>query len=207
MPARVVLATASAGKVAECTALLREWGEIEVHSLAEFPDVRLPPETGVSYAENAIAKARAVAVTTGLPALGDDSGLEVEVLGGTPGIHSARYAPTDAERIARLLAALADVPAAGRRARFRCVIALVWPGGRTETAEGRCDGSIAAAPSGSQGFGYDPVFVADELGRTFAEATPDEKARVSHRARSIRALGDRLAAGRRTSLRGCAGPC
>src|SRR5207249_3544295 len=123
-----------------------------------------PEETGGSYLENALAKARAVASATALPALADDSGLEVEALGGAPGVRSARYAPTDSARVARLLAELAGVPRAARRACFRCVVALAWPGGDALTAEGACRGRIATAPSGGGGFGYDPVFVADELG-------------------------------------------
>jgi XTP/dITP diphosphohydrolase len=146
----------------------------------------------MSYEENAVAKARAVAGTTGLPALADDSGLEVDALGGAPGVRSARYASTDAARVARVLAALAGVPAVGRGATFRCVVALVWPDGRAVVAEGACTGRIATAPTGEGGFGYDPIFFADDLGRTFAEAPPGDKARVSHRARALRALGDRL---------------
>jgi XTP/dITP diphosphohydrolase len=152
-------------------------------------------------------KAQAVAAATAVPALGDDSGLEVEALGGAPGLCSARYAPTDAERVARLLGALAAVPRAGRRARFRCVVALAWPGGRTVTAEGACDGSIATAPSGTAGFGYDPVFVANELACTFAAASDAAKHQVSHRARAVRALGARLARVNRATLRGPWGSC
>lgn len=191
-PPRLVLATANAGKVRELEALVREWGPVEVLSLAAFPGARCPEEGDTSYAANAIAKARAVADLTGLPALADDTGLEVEALDGAPGVRSARYAATDAERVARLLAALEAVGAGARGASFRCVVALAWPGGAVETAEGVCQGRIAAAPAGRGGFGYDPVFMADGFGRTFAEASPIEKARLSHRARAVRALGDRL---------------
>jgi len=194
IPPRLVLATANRGKLEELRALVAEWGTAEVLSLADFPGVSGAEETGRSYLENALAKARAVASATGLPALADDSGLEVEALGGEPGVRSARYAPTDAARVARLLAELASVPRVARRACFRCVVALVWPGGDAVTAEGTCHGWIATAPSGSGGFGYDPVFVADELGCSFAAASPAEKQRVSHRARAARALGARLAA-------------
>jgi XTP/dITP diphosphohydrolase len=192
IPRRVVLATGNRGKAAELAELVREWGDVEVTSLADVPEVVLPPEVGDSYAENAVAKARAVAAATGLPALGDDSGLEVDALAGAPGPTSARYAASDDARIEKLLAALAAVPASARRARFRCVVALAWPDGRMESAEGGCIGRIANAPSGRGGFGYDPVFVPHELGRTFASATPAEKARLSHRARAVRALGARL---------------
>lgn len=193
IPSQLVLATANPGKTRELRALVGEWGPIDVRSLADFPDVRLPEEDGATYADNAVLKARAVATATGLPALADDSGLEVEALSGAPGVRSARFAPSDAERIARLLEVLRD--AEDRRARFRCVVALAWPDGRFEQAEGACTGRIAERTIGAGGFGYDPLFVADELGRTFAAATAEEKARVSHRARAVRALGERLGAG------------
>ena len=194
IPPRLVLATANRGKLEELRALVAEWGPAEVRSLADFPGVTCPEETGGSYLENALAKARTVAAATALPALADDSGLEAEGLGGAPGVRSARYAPTDAARVARLLAELAGVPRAARRACFRCVVALAWPGGAAVTAEGTCRGRIAIAPSGGGGFGYDPVFVADGLGCSFAAAAPADKQRVSHRARAVRALGARLAA-------------
>jgi XTP/dITP diphosphohydrolase len=193
IPSQLVLATANPGKTRELRALVGEWGPIDVRSLADFPGVRLPEEDGATYADNAVLKARAVATATGLPALADDSGLEVEALSGAPGVRSARFAPSDPERIARLLEVLGD--AEDRRARFRCVVAVAWPDGRLEQAEGACTGRIAERTIGAGGFGYDPLFVADELGRTFAAATAEEKARVSHRARAVRALGERLGAG------------
>jgi XTP/dITP diphosphohydrolase len=202
IPTRLVLATANAGKVAELRGLVTAWGAVAVSSLAEFPGIVVPEEDCATYADNAALKARGVAAATGLPALADDSGLEVDALDGAPGVRSARWAPSDRERIARLLAALDGV--ADRRARFRCVVVLAWPGGREEQADGVCHGRIADAPVGHGGFGYDPVFVADELGRTFAAATAAEKARVSHRARAVRALGARLAA---PALRPPGGPC
>jgi len=190
IPSRLVLATANAGKTRELRELLAEWGSLDVQSLADFPDVRLPAEDGATYAENALLKARAVAAATRLPALADDSGLEVDALAGAPGVRSARFAPTDAARIDRILDALRGV--VDRWARFRCVVALAWPDGRTECAEGVCTGRIAERADGAGGFGYDPIFVADELERTFAAAPREEKARVSHRARAVRALGARL---------------
>src|SRR5207248_311131 len=165
---------------------------VDVLSLAAFRRVACPAKRDTSYMDNAVAKARAVAAATGLPALGDDSGLEVDALGGAPGIHSARWAPSDAERIEKLLAALRDVPEASRGASFRCVVALAWPDGRVETAEGTCTGRIALSRLGKGGFGYDPIFVSHDLGTTFAAASEDEKRRVSHRGRAMRALGDRL---------------
>jgi XTP/dITP diphosphohydrolase len=194
IPSRLVLATANRGKRAELGALVGAWGPVEVVTLEAFPGVRCPEEHETSYEKNALAKARAVAAATGLPALGDDSGLEVEALGGAPGVRSARYAATDAERVAKLLAALATVADPERRARFRCIVALAWPGGRAVTAEGEVTGRIAAAPSGEGGFGYDPVFVPVEGdGRTFGEMTTAEKHAFSHRGRAFRALRDALA--------------
>ncbi len=195
IPPRLVLATANPGKIAELRALVAEWGPVEVRALPEVGAVTLPVETGATYLANALLKARAVAAATGLPALADDSGLEVEALGGAPGVRSARWAPTDGARIAKLLDALRDVPPPRRGARFRCVVVLAWPDGRSEAAEGTCAGQVALSPAGSTGFGYDPVFVADELGCTLAEAGPEAKQRVSHRARAMRALGARLRSG------------
>ena len=190
--ARLVLATANAGKVRELRALIAEWGAIEVLSLADVTPVVMPEESGETYVENAVLKARAVASATGLPALADDSGIEVDALGGAPGVRSARYAATDAARNARLLAALHDVPEERRTARYRAVVALAFPDGTVLTAEGSCEGRIAHEPRGSGGFGYDPIFIATELGRTVGEVSDEEKARVSHRARAIRALGRAL---------------
>jgi len=194
-PAELVLATANPGKVRELRRLVVEWGPVGVRSLADWPRVVLPPEDGVTYEENAVLKARAVSEATGLAALADDSGLEVAGLGWGPGVRSARYAPTDAARIEKLLGALRGKPEAMRAARFVCVVALVWPDGRTETARGECPGRIADAPRGEGGFGYDPVFVADELGVSFAEASAAEKEAVSHRGRAVRALAEVLREG------------
>jgi XTP/dITP diphosphohydrolase len=191
IPRRLVLATANPGKTTELAELLREWGTIDVLDLACFPGLSCPEERGTTYAQNAVAKASAVAAATGLPALADDSGLEVDALDGAPGVYSARYAGPG-ERVAKLLAEVAHVPAHRRSARFRCVVAIAWPGAGVETAEGECRGRLAIAPSGSGGFGYDPVFVSDDLGKTFGDATAAEKQRVSHRARAVRALGERL---------------
>jgi XTP/dITP diphosphohydrolase len=197
IPDRLVLATGNGGKADELRELVREWGAVETLDLRAFPAVALPEETESSYAGNAVLKARAVAAATGLPALADDSGLEVEALAGEPGVRSARWAgpgASDAERIAKLLGALAGVPAPARGARFLCVVALAWPDGRLETATGTCDGRIASSPEGRGGFGVDPVFVADEIGHSLGRATPVEKQRISHRARAMRSLGARLRA-------------
>jgi XTP/dITP diphosphohydrolase len=195
IPSRLVVATRNPGKAAELSELLRRLGAVEVLPLDAFPGAADLEERAESYVENAAAKARAVAEATGLPALADDSGLEVDALEGAPGIRSARWAGPevgDRERVARLLAALAGVPEARRGATFRCAVAIAWPAGPTVTAEGACRGRIAPAPEGAGGFGYDPVFVADELGRTFAAATRVEKDRVSHRRRALYALAERL---------------
>jgi len=192
IPPRLVLATSNAGKVTELAALAQAWGPVAVQSLADFPPVEFPPEGETSYVDNAVAKARTAAAATGLPALGDDAGLEVDALGGAPGIASARYAATADARMARLLGALSGVAGPARSARFRCVVALAWPDGRIVTADGTCEGRITDAPIGARGFGYDPVFFATDLGETFGTATPAAKSRVSHRARAMATLGARL---------------
>ena len=185
---RVVLATLNPGKVRELSRLLGDL-PIELVSLGELPGASLPPETGTTYAENALIKARAAHRLTGHAALGDDSGLEVEALDGAPGLHSARFGGPgldDRGRVALLLDRLRAVPAGRRAARFRCVIALVDEAGRERTVEGVAEGEIAAAPRGAGGFGYDPVFVYPPLGRTFGELSDREKEDVSHRALAAR---------------------
>ena len=190
-PARplLVLATLNAAKARELVALL---GDIpyEVRGLAELPGARLPEETGDTYHANALGKARAAARLAGAWALGDDSGIEVDALGGAPGVRSARFGGPgldDAARCALLLEALRGVPPEERTARFRCVVALVDAAGREHTAEGVAEGVIADAPRGHHGFGYDPLFFYPALRRTFAELAPEEKARVDHRGRAVRA--------------------
>jgi XTP/dITP diphosphohydrolase len=186
---RVVLATFNPGKVHELRRLLDD-PAIEMISLAETPGASLPPETGTTYVENALIKARAGHCLTGLAALADDSGLEVDALGGAPGVHSARFGGPgldDAGRVALLLERLRAVPAATRTARFRCVIAVVDENGLERTAEGVAEGEIALAPRGAGGFGYAPVFVYPPLGRTFGELSDHEKEAVSHRARAVHA--------------------
>jgi XTP/dITP diphosphohydrolase len=191
VPATIVIASRNSGKVAELRSLLAVWGVGELRSIAEFPRVREVAEEGVSYAENARVKAASAAAASGLAALGEDSGLEVDALGGRPGIHSARYGSpglSDADRIDRLLAELDGVSETERGATFRAVAVLAWPDGCVVEATGECRGRIALAPRGTCGFGYDPVFVCAKLGRTFAEISPEEKARLSHRGRALRAL-------------------
>jgi len=158
-------------------------------------------EAGRSFEENAVAKATAYAPLSGLITLADDSGLEVEALGGEPGVRSARYAgegASDGERIDYLLGKLKDVPDGERAARFVCVIAVATPEGEVELCQGECPGIIAREPRGEGGFGYDPVFYLPELGRTMAELNLEEKNRISHRGRAAqkaRAILERLARG------------
>lgn len=192
--ARLVLATCNAGKVRELRGLVAEWGAIEVLSLAQVPPMEMPEETGETYLENALLKAHAVARATGMPALADDSGIEVDALGGRPGVWSARYADGEAACNARLLEELRDVPASLRTARYRAVVALAFPDGSAVSADGTCEGSIGFSPRGAGGFGYDPLFVSAELGRVVGEIGAEEKARISHRARAMRALGVALQA-------------
>ena len=176
-------------KVLELTGLLGDIGH-EIRPLADWPGATLPEETEETYAGNALLKARAAVSITGCRVLADDSGLEVDALDGAPGLRSARYGGPgldDAARVRRLLDALRDVPAERRTAHFRCVIALLAPGGGARFTEGVVEGTIAAAPRGTGGFGYDPVFFYPPLGRTLAELTEEEKAGVSHRARAVAA--------------------
>ena len=193
-----IVATKNAGKLAEMRALLGDL-PLVLRGLADSPGIELPPE-GDDYAENAVAKARAVALATGLPALGDDSGLEVDALGGRPGVHSARYGGPgrdDAARVALLLHELATVQQAQRSARFVCVVALVTRDGESVTARGSCEGRILAAPRGERGFGYDPIFAPEGRDVSLAELPADEKNRLSHRGRAVTALLAKLrAAGR-----------
>lgn len=160
--------------------------------LATLDDVGIEEdveETGDTFAENALLKARAYAEMSALPTLADDSGLVVDALDGFPGIKSARWhGPTDADRTRGLLEKLEDVPWTRRRARFVCVAAVVLPDGRTLTGRGTVEGRITFAPRGSGGFGYDPVFYIDEAGCTMAELEPEHKNRLSHRGRAAQAL-------------------
>jgi XTP/dITP diphosphohydrolase len=188
---RVVLATRNAGKVREFDDLSGDLasGVSFVPLDASAPE---PDETGATFLENALLKARSAAAATGLPALADDSGLCVDSLGGGPGVRSARYADgSDETRWQKLLRELEGVDAEQRTARFVCVLALVAPDGAlVATAEGVCEGRIAFAPRGEGGFGYDPVFevAGDDAGRTMAELTAAEKRAVSHRGRAFEGL-------------------
>lgn len=185
----VVVATSNPGKLLEIRAILGDL-PLALRALGAFPEVALPEE-GNDYAENAAAKARAVARDTGRPALADDSGLEVAGLDGRPGPRSARYGGPgldDAGRVRHLLDELAGREGRAREARFVCVAALATPDGRVETARGTCEGRILDAPRGGGGFGYDPVFLSREAGVAMAELPPARKNALSHRARALQGL-------------------
>ena len=190
----LLLATNNRGKIREYAELLSSCGYQLVTPAEKGIDIEVA-ETGETFADNAILKARALAAASGLLTLADDSGLEVDALGGAPGVHSARYAgdnASDAERIALLLKNLVGVPVDRRAARFRCVIAIANPAGNVRMAEGSIEGIIAFTPKGSNGFGYDPVFLLPDIGKTMAELPPSEKNRLSHRACAARAACDLL---------------
>lgn len=188
---RWVLATGNPGKARELKALLADLDvEIVPQSAWQVPEIE---ETGLSFVENAILKARNAALHTGLPAIADDSGLEVDALRGAPGIYSARYAgpgATDRDNLERLLSELRDVPDKHRTARFRCLVALLrHPTDPTPLiCQGTWEGLIAHIPRGEHGFGYDPVFYVPELGKTAAELSPDVKNRLSHRRQALAQL-------------------
>ncbi len=190
-PERLVLATGNRGKLREVAEILAPKG-VTVVGIDDVAPGWSVVEDGATFAANARIKAESLARRTGLPALGDDSGLEVEALRGRPGVRSARYAgehATDAENTARLLRELADVPDDARGAAFRCALVLAWPDGGSVEADGRCEGHIARSPRGTGGFGYDPVFVDPATGRSFAELPADVKNGCSHRRRALDALG------------------
>jgi XTP/dITP diphosphohydrolase len=194
-PERLAIASANRHKLREILEICADWPvawlTMETHP-GPWPEVDEPHE---DYLANALEKGRAVAAALGVPALADDSGIEVDALGGAPGPRSARYAgpgASDAENRRRLLSALKGIPASGRTARFRCVAAVVWPDGRELHAEGICEGLVLRAERGSGGFGYDPLFVPEGWDRTMAELAPAEKHRISHRGRALRALRELL---------------
>jgi len=194
---KVVVATRNKGKLREIVPLLAGL-ELQLLTIDEVaPDAELR-EDGVTFVENALAKARQAAHATGLPAIADDSGLEVDALDGAPGVHSARYAgpgADDAKNNAKLLEALRGVPPARRSARFRCVAVFVDPARGIEIVrEGTSAGEILEAPRGEDGFGYDPLFLSRAVRRTMAELPLEEKNRISHRAAAFRALAAALAA-------------
>ncbi len=200
-PRQLLIATKNAGKAREIQNALA-WLPLELRSLDEFPEVDSVSETGTTYEENATLKATEYSRRTGLLALADDSGLEVEALNGQPGVNTARYADpgaSDDERMAHLLAALGTQPGELRSARFVCSVVLAGVrlfGEETHSPEthvlhvtrGECDGVIARTPRGSNGFGYDPIFIPDGYDSTFAELSDEIKQEISHRARALRSM-------------------
>ena len=195
---RIVVATGNLGKIEEIRGALDfpGWTFVSAGEIGPWPDV---PETGETFVDNALIKARAAVELYGLRALADDSGLEVDALGGAPGVRSSRYAgenATDADNNAKLLAALGGIPDEGRTARFRCVMALVDTDGSVVTAQGVCEGRIGVTATGEGGFGYDPLFLpAAAPGRTMAQLSLPEKNAISHRGAALRALREALAGG------------
>ncbi|MFI7240472.1 RdgB/HAM1 family non-canonical purine NTP pyrophosphatase [Streptomyces qinglanensis] len=189
---RLILATRNAHKVVELKAILADAGlEPDLVGADAFPEVPDVKETGVTFAENALLKAHALARATGLPAVADDSGLCVDVLGGAPGIFSARWAGRhgdDAANLDLLLAQLADIDTAHRAAHFECAAALALPDGTERVVSGRLRGTLRHAPAGAGGFGYDPILQPEGEGRTCAELDPEEKNAISHRGEAFRAL-------------------
>ena len=185
--AALVIASRNEHKVEELRQLLKGLA-IDVLSLKDFPDAPEVEEDGNTFEANALKKARTIAQHTNHTVLADDSGLEVDVLGGQPGVHSARFAgeyASDEENNRKLIGLLEGVSAKDRTARFRCVIALVNPSGHERLVEGVCSGLIIDKPQGSGGFGYDPLFMVPDTGMTFAQLSSDEKNRISHRGKAL----------------------
>ena len=183
-----IMATHNKHKVAELSRILEPMG-IHVET-ADLPEVE---ETGTTFEENARLKALSACKTTGLPSVADDSGIAVDALGGAPGVYSARYAgeeATDADRKKKLLEEMKDIPEGKRSARFVSAICCVFPSGEEITVTGVCEGTVAFAPRGKDGFGYDPIFLVG--GRTYAELSPAEKDAVSHRGKALRLLKEEL---------------
>jgi len=187
MARELVLATRNRHKGEELAALLGDLG-IRIRTLDEFPEAPEVIEDGATCEANAVKKARAIAEAIGLPAVADDTGLEVDALGGRPGIFAARYAGEGAtyeDNCRKLLHELTGVPRERRTARFITVAAMAFPGDGVQVARGVLEGLIAEAATGSHGFGYDPVFLVTELGKTLAQLSPEQKNRVSHRAKAF----------------------
>lgn len=195
-PERLAIASKNPHKLRELGRICRDW-PVEwltvLNHPGPWPDVDEPHD---SYLDNALEKARAVAEVLGVPAIADDSGIEVDALDGGPGPRSARFAgvaASDADNLAKLIGLVTDVEPGARTARYRCVAAIAWPDGRTMHADGTCEGTLITQPRGDRGFGYDPVFVPEGEHRTMAELSDEEKDAISHRGRAFRALAGLLA--------------
>ncbi|MBC2054965.1 XTP/dITP diphosphatase [Listeria booriae] len=184
---KLVIATNNSGKAKEFEKLFGAHG-IEILTLADFKEIGEIEETGTTFAENAALKAETVAQKINQVVIGDDSGLIVDALNGAPGVYSARYAGNqhnDADNNEKLLKELTDVPASARQARFHCTLAVAFPGEETQFFTGECEGSILAAPQGENGFGYDPLFYLASFDKSMAEIPPEEKNKISHRAKAL----------------------
>ena len=192
MAEKFVLATHNPGKLKEMAGILEKFG-VEVVMPSDLGvDVDVE-ETGTTFAENAMLKAKAICAASGLPAIADDSGLCVDALNGAPGVYSARYGGEGLDDPGRYRLLLNNLRGMGSRAaHFACAVACAFPNGDEITAEGRCDGAIAFAPMGEGGFGYDPVFLVPEKRRTFAQMTAEEKAEISHRGRALEKFVEKL---------------
>ncbi|MBI5250673.1 MAG: XTP/dITP diphosphatase [Desulfomonile tiedjei] len=191
LPQKILIATKNLGKVNEIRDLIQDL-PIEFLSLAEFPDAPDVVEDGETFEENALKKARTLALATGLVTLADDSGLCVEALNGRPGVLSARYSgegSSDEEKCLRILEEMSEIPDSERYARFVCVLALADPGGEEYVFRGVCEGRIIRELKGTKGFGYDPIFLYEEEGLTFAEMDRQSKNLVSHRGLALRKFG------------------
>ena len=194
MSMKFVLASHNPGKLAEMQSILSGYG-VEVVSPAEVGVSLEVEETGGTFGENAMLKAKAYCEASGLPAIADDSGLCVDALNGGPGVYSARYGGEELDDRGRCMLLLSNLRGqTTRAAHFSCAIACAFPDGRTLTAEGRCDGAIAFAPLGDGGFGYDPLFLLTEKGKTFGQLSPEEKSAVSHRGKALAAFAAELGA-------------
>ena len=192
-PSKLLLATRNKGKIEEFRRILEDIaaGQIELVGLDQFPNLHDVDETGSTFEENALLKAREMCEASGIPAIADDSGLCVDYLNGDPGIFSARWAGShgdDRANTAKVLASLADVPDEKRGAHFICVAALALPDGRTHVEEGKFEGWILREPIGDQGFGYDPIFRPDGYAISSAQMSAEEKDAISHRGKSLRAI-------------------
>ncbi len=186
----IVIATHNPGKLREMQALLAPLG-LKILSLKDFPEAPDVPEDGTTFAENAAKKAKTVARTTGRPAIADDSGLVVKALGGRPGVFTSRFAgerTSDRNKCLRLLEEMAGIPEEQREASFVCAIAVALPEGEVKMVEGECQGRITFSPRGENGFGFDPIFLIPQLGKTLADLEPEVKNQVSHRGRALEKL-------------------
>lgn len=193
---RIILATHNKGKIREFKEALEElgWEAVPISDLADLPD---PEETGATFEENALQKARYYAAAIGEPVLSDDSGIIADALGDRPGIYSARYAGVhgdDEVNNQKLIEDLRPFHGEERKGRYVCVVALVWPDGRAVTAEGTCEGIIRDFYAGTGGFGYDPLFYLPQFQKTMAEISLEEKNGISHRGRALRGLIEKLKA-------------